>query len=68
MSITRQEPGSPGLVHSGEAGPVQGDAAPYGGEKSPLSGQALAPLRQLIDDRLPACCWSVRGMRPGGCG
>jgi hypothetical protein len=52
MSITRQAPGSPGLVHSGEADPVRGQAAPYGGEKSPLSGQRLAPLRELIDDRL----------------
>ncbi len=52
MSITRQAPGASGLVHNPEAGPVPGDAAPYGGEKPPLSGQRLAPLRELIDDRL----------------
>ena len=53
MSITRQAPGASGLARIPEAGPVLGDAAPYGGENPPLSGQRLAPLRELIDDRLP---------------
>ena len=52
MSITREVPGSSGLVHDDDGDPVPGQAAPYGGEKSPLSGQQLAPLRELIDDRL----------------
>jgi hypothetical protein len=53
MSITRQEPGPAGLVHTAEADGLLGEAAHYGGQKSPSAGQRLAPLRELIDDRLP---------------
>ena len=52
MSITRQKPGSPGLAHTGENDGLLGEAAHYGGQKSPSEGQQLAPLRELIDDRL----------------
>src|SRR5450759_1847365 len=52
MSITRQKPGSSGLAHTGEDDGLLGEAAHYGGEKSPSAGQGLAPLRELIDDRL----------------
>ncbi len=52
MSITRQEPGSAGLAHIAEDGPVLGEAAHYDGEKSPLTERAAGPLRELIDDRL----------------
>ena len=52
MSITRQEPGSAGLVHTSEADALLGETAHYGGEKSLSAGQLLAPLRELIDDRL----------------
>ena len=52
MSITRQEPGSAGLAHIAEDGPVLGEAAHYDGEKSPLTERAAGSLRELIDDRL----------------
>jgi putative transposase len=52
MSITRQEPGSAGLVNTSGADALLGEAAHYGGEKSPSAAQRLAPLRELIDDRL----------------
>jgi len=52
MSVTRQEPGPAGLAHIPEADPVLGEAAPYGGENPPSARQPLAPLRELIDDRL----------------
>src|ERR1035437_5758103 len=52
MSITRQEPGPAGLVHTSDAGGLLGEAAHYGGQKSPSPAQQLAPLRELIDDRL----------------
>jgi putative transposase len=43
MSVTRQEPGSAGMVRTAEAGRA---------ESFPPAGQGLAPLRELIDDRL----------------
>src|SRR5713101_3516849 len=52
MSITRQEPGPAGLVHTAEADALLGEAAHYGGQKSPSARRQLAPLRELIDDRL----------------
>ena len=52
MSITGQKPGPAGLVNTSEADALLGEAAHYGGEKSPSAGQRLAPLRELIDDRL----------------
>src|SRR5450755_3469396 len=52
MSITRQEPGSAGLMRTAEADGVLGEAAHYGGENSLSAGQRLGPLRELIDDRL----------------
>ena len=52
MSITRQEPGSAGLVHTSEADALLREAAHYGGDKSPSAAQRLGPLRELIDDRL----------------
>ena len=52
MSITRQEPGLAGLVHTSDTDGLLGEAAHYGGQKSPSPAQQLAPLRELIDDRL----------------
>ena len=52
MSITRQEPGSAGLVRTADADGLLGEAAHYGGDKSPSAAQRLGPLRELIDDRL----------------
>src|SRR6266581_8267455 len=52
MSITRQEPGSAGLAGTEDADGFLGEAAHYGGDKSPSAAQRLAPLRELIDDRL----------------
>src|SRR6266487_1939580 len=43
MSVTREEPGSAGMVRAADAGLAQ---------KSPSAAQRLAPLRELIDDRL----------------
>jgi putative transposase len=51
MSVTRQQPGSAGLAHTREPGPVSGETAHYGGENPPAAGTA-APLRELMDDRL----------------
>jgi transposase-like protein len=39
-------------MRAGDADGVLGEAAHYGGEKSPSQGQRLAPLRELVDDRL----------------
>jgi hypothetical protein len=52
MSVTYREPGLVGLAHTPEADPVLGEAAHYNGENPPSSGRPLAPLRELIDDRL----------------
>ena len=52
MSITRQEPGSAGLAGTADADGLLREAAHYGGDKSPSAAQRLAPLRELIDDRL----------------
>jgi len=52
MSITRQEPGSAGLAGTADAAVLLREAAHYGGDKSPSAAQRLAPLRELIDDRL----------------
>ena len=52
MSITRQEPGSAGLAGTAEADGLLREAAHYGGDKSPSAAERLAPLRELIDDRL----------------
>ena len=52
MSITRQEPDSAGMMRTAEADGLLGEAAHYGGDKSPSAAERLAPLRELIDDRL----------------
>jgi hypothetical protein len=52
MSIARQERGSAGLVHTSEVDALLGEAAHSGPRKSLSAGQRLAPLRELIDDRL----------------
>jgi hypothetical protein len=63
MSVTRQEPGSAGLVQTAGADGLRGEAAHYGDEKSPSARQRLARLRGLIEDRLPdvACCGALNG-------
>jgi putative transposase len=43
MSVTREEPGSAGMVRAADAGLA---------ESSPPGGQRLAPLRELIGERL----------------
>jgi hypothetical protein len=65
-------------VNRGIAGPdavagAGGDAV--GGGQGPDPGGAAAggpaarvPLRQLMDDRLPARCWNARATRRAGCG
>ena len=52
MSITRQEPGSAGLAGTADADGLLGEAAHYGGDKSHQLAQRLAPLCELMDDRL----------------
>jgi hypothetical protein len=52
MSITRQGPGSAGLAGTADTDGLLGEAAHYGGGKSPSAAQRLAPLRELINDRL----------------
>ena len=51
----------PGMA--GDGGSVPGGGEPAGGRDA-----ARVPLRQLMDDRLPARCWTARGTRPAGCG
>jgi putative transposase len=53
MSVTREGPGSAGMVRTAaEAGVLVAEAARYGGDGSTPAGRRLAPLRELIDDRL----------------
>jgi putative transposase len=52
MSVTRQEPVPAGMVHAADLAGVLGDPSHYDGENPPSVGQSLAPLRELIDDRL----------------
>jgi hypothetical protein len=68
MSITRQKPGPAGPVNTSAADALLGEAAHYGGEKSPSAGQRLAPLRELIDDRLLDALLERSRDRPAGCG
>jgi hypothetical protein len=54
------------LGDSGAMPEIGSDAG--GGSPVPGGGAGRAPLRELMDDRLPARCWSGRGTRPAGCG
>ena len=60
----------PGAV-AGESGAIPaggGDAAGAGRGPGPGGAAARVPLRQLMDDRLPARWPSGPGTRPAGCG
>jgi hypothetical protein len=66
MSVTRGNAGHGAVLADSGAMPETGQDA---GGGSPVPGGAgRAPLRELMDDRLPARCWSGPGTRPGGCG
>ena len=61
----------PDAVAAGDSGPVPaagGDAAGAGQGPGPGGPAARVPLRQLMDDRLPARWPSGPATRPAGCG
>src|SRR5437879_4072593 len=52
MSITRQEPLPAGIVAARQPEGTLGEVSHYDGENPPSAGRQLAPLRELMDDRL----------------
>jgi monoamine oxidase len=52
MSVTRQEPVPAGMAQAQESGAVLGETSHYDRENPPSAGPAVAPLQQMMDDRL----------------